>query len=1010
MGYDFDDNGIYVGWSPFFNYGSIESLKKSEELPTPNGNRYEYSDSESSLDITTYLQQLTKDNFYSEEALSTVVNMLTAIDNSDSKTLTYDSSLIPEDSANFVLNRINEHNLYMKLEYNDRGRLVRQKGQSKIYSKNILPAFRNSVSSKISRIIQDVKNANSAYTPINMDDPQAAASKSALGKEAVRITATSPSSKWTMTVQNMSGKQVIGITAVGEKIFFAACYYFNEGVQRGDSGWFNNAFFQNVIDKVQSAPVLDKQGNSVYDKDGNQKRITVESMRNIIANVNFNWNPDQKVKWENLIKDVMTSQGKSVEEISRTLQEQLGLQSDQSLVISALLSAATDNAKELILDKINAGPTLAGVYLHLIMLNYSFEDIANFMISPTVQTIKDLSKTNIFDDYHDNDMGIIDTVCNELENGPNINKYLDRSGVNILIGTAKQKGLIPKEWTQKDYFKELKKVFESGNPLTTELFPATTAQGFRYIEEFNFLQAQRAKMDMDTFYTFRQIKEDAKETTMLGRGFGLNQGMSTNIAGKLSFLDALEKVIKDAEEDYDISDTESFVDSVMAKKPYLTPEFITDAYNKAKDLGIVESFEIEKFLNPDNVEYRQATFDYHNCLKKIWPFFDMIDKIPHYRALYNVLYMTELTDSHLSNKYKLIKRLKQRLIEEKGYSKSFNQEKLQSLASAVDEILITNWLSQEGITFSIKNGQQYFTDSGIKNTVEQDTETFNLATDEGRATFKLWMETTVIPELKKGLVDGKRGGRRLRTNPFLQGLQMAKRTDNFTRDSVNYVKLPIDMLNIKTESDQANFDKYKGGFSELKSVSLQGRPLTDWFFLYNLVVNNNMFGSDRLTTIFGDFLLEDSDSIILKYQKTVGDSDYFGTLDLENFVLDDLAIKLAPITPRNQIYRANDQFIRVYNPNTERYDLLEKQTIKMDEDLIDESEGQQGFEDYVPTDKNKSVQQLRDYYNYFILRTPKQSQRLRELKLTEDSDVDDIIGKIRNLMGRNTINIDINCE
>lgn len=45
----------------------------------------------------------------------------------------------------------------------------------------------------------------------------------------------------------------------------------------------------------------------------------------------------------------------------------------------------------------------------------------------------------------------------------------------------------------------------------------------------------------------------------------------------------------------------------------------------------------------------------------------------------------------------------------------------------------------------------------------------------------------------------------------------------------------------------------------------------------------------------------------------------------------------------------------------------------MDEDLIDESEGQQGFEDYVPTDRNKSVQQLRNYYNYFILRTPKQS-------------------------------------
>lgn len=67
------------------------------------------------------------------------------------------------------------------------------------------------------------------------------------------------------------------------------------------------------------------------------------------------------------------------------------------------------NAKELILDKINAGPTLAGMYLHLIMLNYSFDDIAKFMTSETVQTIATLAKqVSLFDDYHDSDSGIID--------------------------------------------------------------------------------------------------------------------------------------------------------------------------------------------------------------------------------------------------------------------------------------------------------------------------------------------------------------------------------------------------------------------------------------------------------------------------------------------------------------------------------------------------------------------------------------------------------------------------
>lgn len=35
MGYDFDTSGHYVGWSPYFNFNSIESLKASEMLPTP---------------------------------------------------------------------------------------------------------------------------------------------------------------------------------------------------------------------------------------------------------------------------------------------------------------------------------------------------------------------------------------------------------------------------------------------------------------------------------------------------------------------------------------------------------------------------------------------------------------------------------------------------------------------------------------------------------------------------------------------------------------------------------------------------------------------------------------------------------------------------------------------------------------------------------------------------------------------------------------------------------------
>ena len=228
------------------------------------------------------------------------------------------------------------------------------------------------------------------------------------------------------------------------------------------------------------------------------------------------------------------------------------------------------------------------------------------------------------------------------------------------------------------------------------------------------------------------------------------------------------------------------------------------------------------------------------------------------------------------------------------------------------------------------------------------------------------------------------------------------------------------MLNIKTESDQNNYDSYARGFAQLKDVKLQGRPLTDWLFLYNLIVNGNQFGSDRLTTIFGEALKNDEDSIILKYETEVGNNDYTGTIDLGNFSLDDLVIKLAPIVSRTQIYRAKDQFIRVWNPDNERYELMERvikdnSAAAFDEDLAgeldpDEVESSADFGDYILAEPTQSLQATRDFYNYFILRSPKQSEMIKNLKITDDSDIKEVILKIKNLMKRNTIEININCE
>jgi hypothetical protein len=61
MGYEFDDNGKYVGWSDLFDYSTIDTIKASEALPIPEGIAYEKRDG--GFDISKQLLKIaSKDN------------------------------------------------------------------------------------------------------------------------------------------------------------------------------------------------------------------------------------------------------------------------------------------------------------------------------------------------------------------------------------------------------------------------------------------------------------------------------------------------------------------------------------------------------------------------------------------------------------------------------------------------------------------------------------------------------------------------------------------------------------------------------------------------------------------------------------------------------------------------------------------------------------------------------------------------------------------------------------
>jgi hypothetical protein len=64
--------------------------------------------------------------------------------------------------------------------------------------------------------------------------------------------------------------------------------------------------------------------------------------------------------------------------------------------MSALLSLSTDNAKELVLAKINAGVGTIGMYLYGLSLGMSFDAIYKIMTSPLAFRLAELTKGDVF--------------------------------------------------------------------------------------------------------------------------------------------------------------------------------------------------------------------------------------------------------------------------------------------------------------------------------------------------------------------------------------------------------------------------------------------------------------------------------------------------------------------------------------------------------------------------------------------------------------------------------------
>lgn len=769
MGLSFDGNGRYVGWSNLFDYSTVDTITASEELPMPK--KIKYTKSEDGFNINDFVNQ---------------------IESSDgAKRIQLYAQLLNTLYKNKVTN-VNYTN-----PYGDE--VLRQLG---IHEFTNIPvnlkedASKNFISSHIQNTVQNLRNMIGAYSPIEMEDFRAAANESPKGEQASKMTMLNPTTKLLMQIQNITGKNVIGIAANGEKGSFMWHYYLNDVFRNPTQQSLNYAKFEFRTTRIKNRA----------NKNGNPPETQLITT---LPDVNL--------------------EGVDINNLGFELHRLTG-DITVDLMISQVLSAATDNAKELILAKVNAGNKLAKMYLFLITMGFNINDIVKFMTSPAINFIDAITDTNIFSNQ---EISMKDAINIARGNY----KSLDTGAGYEALKDGGYKDLIQKLDTgDVDNFKN---PFNKGDYQYNDVEDLVLLIG-----SIKHLQNYEINQDiLDDLNEFQNVLEGADEFSALGQTLGINQGIPT------SKIDLQKRIQR--------------LQNIYAKR-----------FSETRT-PLDEQLDVQRFFT--DPEYATSIKENYNNVKKCINIFDIIDHIPQFKNIFKIFSAVLDIDHNLPIKTQIYDYAYNRI---KSMGNNMSEQYQKNLLRSIDNIFISRFIDDLNIAIPYPSGV---------NLLRENRQSYK-ATEGGLlrfdslssiASFKYIFENQIIPDLKEGITYDYQNGEvvqmqndDLKSNPFIQAL--IKGSDH----DIPLYKANINMMTIDSSNDsKIKFQTFLKGLKELKNIKVNGIPVSDLFVLYNLIVNKNQYGSDRLTTLFDSFLQNyDSLSMIKDYLKYIGDLDYSGTV------------------------------------------------------------------------------------------------------------------------------------
>lgn len=325
----------------------------------------------------------------------------------------------------------------------------------------------------------------------------------------------------------------------------------------------------------------------------------------------------------------------------------------------------------------------------------------------------------------------------------------------------------------------------------------------------------------DFYYAknLRILAQGAEEMRVLGTILSSNKGLKSRMEEGINFVNTIENAIIDRKKVMGIdADPEDHIDFVT---------FATDA------------------------RYRQEAINKYETVKHTTNILDVVANAPHFLSYLRACAVPQAAFKMGSMKFRVRDKFYDKVVEEnKLTSKSDKDNAIRGIENAVNYRMLREWLADEQFKFVLPKGSKMFVGRNQEPITVEDDTIIPLWDDNGLATFKLYMDSQIIPNLKSNASYSH--------NHFVQGLIPFELTKTGTHAAISAYTLEGSMMP-QTESQTIQMENYLADFSQMYNFAFPNSKVpginnipsyADAFYIYSQYVFSGRKGQRSLMSLF----------------------------------------------------------------------------------------------------------------------------------------------------------------